>query len=558
MIIDARQIQKGTVLRGDVCVVGAGAAGITLAFELAKGGLNVILLEAGGRKWNPENQDLYKGTVLRPDLHAPLDRYRHRLLGGTTAVWGGRCIPFDNIDFEFREFIPHSTWPISRKDLEEFYRIAQQYCHCGNFTYLVKEAVPSAPVNMIPGFSDGDVVTSVLERFSLPTHFGKAYFKELCAAPNIQVVLNASCLNIKVSKDGRRVSSLQMSSLSKKDFEVKGNAAVLAAGGLEVTRLLLASNQRYKDGIGNHSGWLGRCYMSHISGNICDVKLSCDPDRVIFGYEVDPDGVYCRRRFWISEEAQRKNRTLNFVAMLDNPPMYNPEHRDGVLSMAFFAKNIQAIRRRIPPEFSKQLAMGTTSKRVYAQHLRNVLADIPHICYAMPQFAYKRFMKARMMPSLVMKSRTNTYSLHYHTEQAPNFESRVTLSDDRDTLGMPRLLVDFRILDLDIESIYLSHQLIDQQLRKYGCGKIVFNKQDVLGHIREQVGVGGHHIGTTRMSKEESKGVVNENCRVHGLRNLFVASSSVFPTSSQANPTLTIVAIAARIAAHLKENLQTL
>ncbi len=558
MLFDARHIQKNSVFTSDVCIVGAGAAGITLALELAKEGLQVILLEAGNQKWNPATQDLYKGTVVNPNIHAPLEQYRHRRLGGTTAVWGGRCIPFDNIDFEHREYMPHSSWPISRKDLEPFYRIAQKYCHCGNFTYLVKKAVPSAPAHMIPGFQDGDIVTSVLERFSLPTHFGESYFEKLKTAPNIQLILNANCLNINVTNDGHCVSGLQLASLEKNVFEAKGHAVVLSTGGLEVTRLLLASNKFHKAGIGNHSGWLGRCYMSHISGNICDIKLTCDPNQVIFGYEVDPDGVYCRRRFWISEEAQRKNKILNFVAMLDNPPMYDPDHHNGVLSLAFFAKNIQAIQRRIPPEYSKQLAMGHTSIQVYAQHLRNVLTDIPGILFTMPQFVYKRFLKKRIMPSLVIKGKSNTYSLHYHTEQSPNFESKVTLSNDRDTLGVPRLLVDFRVHDLDVESIVRSHQLIDEQLKKYECGKVIYNQQDVRGHIREQIGVGGHHIGTTRMAKEESKGVVNEHCRVHGVRNLFIASSSVFPTSSQANPTLTIVAIAARIAAHLKENLRQL
>ena len=545
-------------MKSDICVVGAGAAGITLALELAKHGLDVLLLESGGQKWEMDTQNLYRGTVLNPDMHAPLERYRHRRLGGTTAVWGGRCIPFDEIDFEFREYMPLSSWPISRKDLEPYYRIAQEYCHCGNFTYDVTQALPWAPPDMIPGFSDDDVVTSVLERFSLPTHFGKSYVHTLQSAPNIQLLLHANCLNINVQPDGRAVSSLTVSSLKHNRFEVKSKAVVLASGGLEVTRLLLASNQVHKTGIGNHSDWLGRCYMSHISGNICDVQLNCDPNRVMFGYEVSPEGVYCRRRFWISENAQKKNGILNFVAMLDNPPMYNPAHRDGVLSLAFFAKNIQAIRRKIPPEYSKELAMGRASTSVNAEHLRNIVTDIPHILWTMPQFVYKRFFNQRIMPSLVMKSRSNTYSLHYHTEQAPNTNSRVLLSDERDPLGIPRLIVDFQILDIDIESIYRSHQLINQQLQRQGCGKMTFTKPDVFDHIREQVGVGGHHIGTTRMAEEESRGVVNEHCRVHGVRNLYVASSSVFPTSSQANPTLTIVAIAARISAHLRGQINNL
>ena len=354
---------------------------------------------------------------------------------------------------------------------------------------------------------------------------------------------------------------MEVSSLRKNRFHVKAKAFVLAAGGLEVTRLLLVSNQTHKKGIGNHSGWLGRCYMSHISGSICEIKISGNPDRVVFGYEQDHQGVYCRRRFYISDKAQREHQVLNFAGMIDNPPMHEPSHRNAVLSLAFFAKNIRAIRRKIPPEYSKFLTMGDTARSVNWAHMRNVLRGIPEIAAFFPGFSYKRFVRRRKIPSLVLKNRANTYSIHYHAEQAPNPESKVFLSDERDMFGVPRLVVDYRISEIDLESIYRAHVLIDRQLRKQGCGYLTFDKetqQDVVDDMREQVGVGSHHIGTTRMSQEPSQGVVDPDCRVHGVPNLFIASSSAFPTSSQANPTLTIVAFAVRIASYLTQNLQTL
>jgi choline dehydrogenase-like flavoprotein len=296
--------------------------------------------------------------------------------------------------------------------------------------------------------------------------------------------------------------------------------------------------------------------MSHISGHIAEIKIVGDPRAVAYGYESDRDGVYCRRRFYISEQAQRKYRLLNTAVMLGHPPMHDPSHGDGVLSLVFFAKHIRAISTRIPPEYSKDLAMGKTPRHVYWAHVRNVLCDIPKIARVMPQFSYKRFIPKHKMPSLVLMSKANTYSMVYHAEQAPNPDSRVCLSNERDAFGTPRLVVDFRISDLDVESVQRAHAVIDQHLRKYACGYLVFSNSDVPASIRNQVGVGGHDIGTTRMSKEPSQGVVDPNCQVHGVRNLFIASSSVFPTSSHANPTLTIVAIAARVADHLRHNLQ--
>lgn len=558
MIANAESVPAGEVLSCDVCVIGAGAAGITAALELARSGMDVILVEAGGTKWNARCQNLYKGTVLNPDMHAPLDEYRHRRLGGTTAVWGGRCIPFDNIDFESRDYVPYSGWPITQKDLEPYYRRAHEYCNCGQYTYLVGEALPGAARDMIPGLPDGEVVTSVLERFSLPTNFGSAYFTDLKNAPNIRVFLNANCLSINVTQDGDRVSHLELASLRKNQFRLKARAFILCSGGLEVTRLLLASNQVHKNGIGNHSGWLGRCYMSHISGNIAEIKIVRDPWKVVYGYETDPNGVYCRRRFYISEQAQRKFGVLNIAVMLDNPPIHDPLHREGALSLLYLAKYIRAIRKMIPPEFSKYLSMGKAAHNLFWAHVANIFRDIPKIAIDLTEFSYKRLLRRRKIPSLVLKNKANTYSLHYHAEQAPNPDSRVCLSNEHDIFGIPRLLVDFKISDIDVESIYQAHKLIDHHLRKHGCGYLVYSAPDVLADIRKQVGVGGHHIGMTRMSRDASQGVVDPNCRVHGIRNLFIASSSIFPTSSQANPTLTIVAIAARVSDHLRHNLQML
>ena len=299
--------------------------------------------------------------------------------------------------------------------------------------------------------------------------------------------------------------------------------------------------------------------MSHISGNIVGIHINGDPDKVIFGYEKDAHGVYCRRRFYISQQAQREQHILNFAAWLDNPPLHDPAHQNGVLSLAYLAKNIRTIHRKIAPENSKFLAMGGIARN--SEHLKNVLNSIPQIAVFAPGFAVRRFVRRRKIPSLILKSCANNYSVHYHVEQAPNPESRVYLSNERDAFGMRRLVVDYRITDLDLRSVYRAHVLIDRQLRNQGCGYLTFNKQteeDVIADIREQVGVGGHHIGTTRMSLDPSQGVVDPECRVHGTSNLFIASSSVFPTSSQANPTLTIVAVAIRIASYLSLNLQTL
>lgn len=554
MILDGKEIPEGQKLTCDVVVVGSGAGGVTLALELGKAGRDVILLEAGGRRIEPRTQDLYKGQVTDSNVHAPIDGDRYRVLGGTTTVWGGQCLPYDPIDFEHRDYMPHSGWPISREDMDPYYKVAHKYAECGKYSYTTAEALPNGKREFIPGFKDGDVLSNTIDRYSMPTDFGSRYRSDLKNSPNIRLVLHANCLNINVNEDGNQVTGVDASSLSKNTFTVEADSVVVAAGGLETTRLLLASNQVHNKGLGNHSDWLGRAYMGHLSGDVCKVFINGDPRKLAFGYETDADGIYCRRRLWISEEAQRKHKVLNIVAWLDTLPLYDPSHKQGVLSLAFFAKNIRSIQRRIPPEYSKILSMGTSTKEANRAHLKNIIKDIPKILAYYPGFAYQRFIKKPMIPSLLSKSRTHLFGLHYHSEQTPNRDSRVTLSDERDELGMPRLHVDFQFTDADIDTVVKAHEIIDKELRDSDCGYLKFYRpDDIRGHILEQVATGSHQIGTTRMAKDPSDGVVDEHCRVHGIPNLMIASSSTFPTSSQANPTLTIIALAVRIAEHLQQ-----
>lgn len=557
MITDGRQIAEKESLACDVCIVGAGAAGIVLSLELAKTGMSVVLLEAGGFRGDAENQDPNRGTIVDPGNHSPLHESRCRQLGGTTAIWGGRCIPFDNIDFEKRDYVPNSGWPFGLTEMEPYYRIANRYCQCGENSYIVPQVLFDAPQRMVEGFRNDYVTDVQLERWSLPTNFGKEYFRDMESATNLRVLLNAVCLNIELNKEGNHVSSLRVSSPRRNLFSVKARAVVLAGGGLEVTRLLLASNNVRNSGIGNHADLLGRYYMGHISGSISQAKFNGDPNKTIYYFERDRDGVYCRRRFWISEKGQKEMKILNTVFWLDNPPIFDPAHKNGVLSLAYLALSTPGLRERLAPIPIVKSALGSASGGRYWEHFLNLIRDIPQIICFIPTFLYKRYVPKRRLPGFFLKNRSNIYNLHYHAEQSPNYESRVTLSEERDEYGIRRLHVDFRYHELDVESVCRAHRLLDEELRKYQCGHLTFNSDDIQNDVLSQARDGIHQIGTTRMSKESQAGVVNEHCRVHGVRNLFIASSSVFPTSSQANPTLTIVALSVRLAQHLRENVVT-
>jgi len=543
MLLDARSISDGETLTADVCIVGAGAAGITLAMELLATGLTIIVLEAGGKSKAGPSQGLYQGELNDPVRHLPLDQARYRQLGGTTSLWGGRCIPFDSLDFDRREWISHSGWPFTQKEIDGYYRRAHSYCECGEYDYRVSTALPGAPPSMLPGFDDGDVNTSGIERWSPPTQFGKVYRPILTRADNLRVLLHALAVELQASSDGKRIDSVDVATFSGRRFTVRARTTVLAGGGLETTRLLLASRRVHREGIGNHSDWLGRGYMSHIHGVIASVTLTAGQD-VMFGYEADPQGVFCRRRIAFSEEAQRRHRLLNLYMLLDRPLVGDPGHGNAVLSAAFLLKRLLGGRQQ------EQLGKGKYS--LYWRHIKNILAGSPQALSVLPKFGRKRLLQRRRIPSLLMRSRSNTYYLYFQSEQVPHRDNRVTLDDARDEFGTPRLRLHFEVTEQDRQSVQRAHELIDQELRRQNCGYLTYLGNDVSQLMRDVKAVLGHHIGTTRMSADPSQGVVDEQCRVHGVANLFVASSSVFPTSSHANPTLTIVAMALRLADHLK------
>lgn len=543
MLLDARSISDGETLSADLCIVGAGAAGITLAMELVPTGMNIILLEAGGKSKAGPSQGLYQGSLNDPVRHLPLDQARYRQLGGTTSLWGGRCIPFDSLDFDQRDWVSHSGWPFPQKALDDYYRRAHRYCECGDYDYHVTTALPGAPSSMVPGFEDGDVNTSCIERWSPPTQFGKVYRPVLAAADNLRVLLHAPAVELHSSLDGARIESVEVATFGGRRFHVRARTVLLAGGGLETTRLLLVSRRRHPQGIGNHSDWLGRGYMSHIHGVIASATLTAGQE-VMFGYEADPQGVFCRRRIAFSEEAQRRHRLLNLYMLLDRPLVGDPEHGDAVLSAAFLLKRLLGGRQQ------EQLGKGKYA--LYWRHIKNVLMGSPQALSVLPKFGRKRLLQRRRIPSLLLRSRSNSYYLYFQSEQVPDRNNRVMLDEARDAFGMPRLRLDFHVTEQDRESVLRAHELIDQELRRQNCGYLTYLGSDVSRLMHDVKAVLGHHIGTTRMSADPSQGVLDEQCRVHGMANLFVASSSIFPTSSHANPTLTIVAMAVRLADRIK------
>jgi choline dehydrogenase-like flavoprotein len=552
MIEDANALPSGSSINVDLCIVGAGAAGISLALQFIGSGRRVLLVESGGRAEESATQDLYRGQVANEALHNPPNQYRHRLFGGSTLTWGGRCVPFDRIDFEDRPWMPHSGWPIAYDEVARYYPAANALCEAGDFIYAAAAAVDGGMRPMIKGFVPRDFSCDAIERFSCPTHFGARYGHRLEASADVRVLLNANAVTLVQDATGTRIKAVTIRTLAGKQFEVVTVHIVLATGGLETARLLLASRScSHPNGIGNARDLVGRYYMCHIAGTIGEVTFTVPSRDIWHGYDRAWDGVYCRRRMALLPEAQRRLEVGNAVFRLHHPRLADPAHRSGILSLIYLAKPF------ISYEYARRLhGAGRLGAATYLKHILNVARDPFGTAGFLANWAWVRILAARKFPSLVVVPRTNVYSIDVHGEQAPNPQSRVTLSDDRDPLEMPRLHIDWRYSPCDIRTVAEGLKQLQSEFAAFGRASLHYTAGEVESCMLREGAYGGHHIGTARMSCDPDTGVVDPDCRVHGINNLYIASSAVFPTSGQANPTLTIVALTLRLADHLKKRLE--
>jgi choline dehydrogenase-like flavoprotein len=551
MISHADTVAMNACLWADVCIVGGGAAGISLALSLSGQGLKIVLLESGEMREHAPTQALYAGEVADEKLHSPLDKYRQRRLGGSTAIWGGRCVPFDPIDFEKRAHVPHSGWPITYDDLLPFYPQANALSEAGRFAYDANEALGADTPPMFRGFDSDVVSTHSLERFSCPTHFGTRYERRLRVAPDIHVLLGANCTNINLAGSARAVDELEVTTLAGRRFRVAVRAAVLATGGLETARLLLASRNTDPAGLGNEHDVVGRYYMCHIAGNVGTLLVRGSTKDVRHGYEVTPEGIYARRRLGIDPQAQREHGLTNVVARLHFPRITDPRHRNGVLSGLYLA------RRLISYEYAKRLNDGAPpSASLYARHLLNVVSDPIDTSAFLAHWLTRRTLAQRKFPSVILRNRSNRFSLEIHAEQIPNAASHVALTDRLDALGMPQLRVDWRYSSADIEAVRRMLDLMAVEFERSGVAQLDYDRDTLEEDLMRFGAYGGHHVGTARMGTDPRTSVVDADCRVHSVRNLYVAGSAVFPTSSQANPTLTLAALSLRLGQHLARQLR--
>lgn len=530
----------------NICVIGAGPIGIVVALELALHGQEVTLIESGLFSADPSIQQLSDAVLADPKRNTDMMLAVQRRFGGTSNLWGAGCVPLDPVDFETRRLC-EARWPISYSEFEQYLPDASHYAKCGqHFSSPIHDAA----------IEDQRFVVDRLMRYADPPSFLIGYRKAVARSSKIRTYLGSTATAMHFSPDGR-VAALRVYNRDGRSGFVGARIFVLACGGVETARLLLAVQAEFPRRFGGVDGPLGRYYMGHLSGAIADIRFATKSMDRSFAFFRGDASAYARRRITASANHQRRAVLPNVAFWPTLPPMRDPEHKDPVLSLAYSALSNPLVGRRLVSESLRMINTGEGGHML--AHLRNVVLGAPRLAGFLPQFLYKRFLARRRIPGLHIHNAARRYPLHYHAEHLPNARSRVRLSQERDALGLRKAVLDLRFSDQDVEGVVRSHAHLARWLAATGLGELIWQHppEERAQRVMELAGDGVHQIGTARMGQNERTGVVNGDCRVFGCNNLFLAGSAVFPTSGQANPTFSAIAFGIRLARHLSaENVQ--
>ena len=526
-ISDLRTLPAGSVITRGICIVGGGPAGLTIATEFANTHHDVLVIESGSRAREDQfSTSLNEIESLGVPRVNPQRKVRNRVLGGTSHTWSGRCTPMDAIDFEQRPWVPCSGWPLRQQELGPYLERAAR--HLGLIPMNYDQAALLKELALVDRFngSDGSDLQTVFWQFSRRSAINDDYVRfgprfARLSAKNISVLTNATVTQITTNQDGNHVSELEIRAPDGRISHIRAQFIVLAAGGIENARLLLASNRQDPHGVGNQRGWVGRCLMDHPRAVLGTFEPGAIPKvQTEFGMYRHPSGAKVMRGVTLTPEVQRRERLLNCVAWTTQHVADDDAWR--------------ALRSIGRANGSDRKALA----RVVLSHSDQIVKGL-----------WNKFVRGRPLPR-----RLEQLNLDALIEQVPDRDSRVLLSNTRrDALGTPIAAIDWHIGETErMTAIRLGHTVNDALA---SAGLPAATLAPWVRDKRPEDAVffdPAHPSGTTRMAENEFEGVVDRDGKVFGIDNLFVAGSSVFSTSGHANPTLMLVALSLRLADKLR------
>ncbi len=517
MIVDFDSLEPNRPFECDICIVGSGACGTSIGLEFLQSPHKVIILESGGVKEDSSTADLHRsfwsGLPL-PGAH----KGRARVHGGTTTLWGGQALELFPIDFEKRSWVAQSGWPLSSSELQNYYRRAAAVLRVDGAPYdESRSAILRAPPL---DFSD-DTIERVYSQWSPQPNFAEAYRSKFSRSTNVDVLLRANVVDILANSGVNAVAEIKIKSLSGRSSSVRARYFVLCAGGIETARLLLSARSAESNGLGNRHDLVGRSFQDHVAITCGPIHANSRERLQDLFEQYYRGGVKFLPKLRATDELQKERKILNVI---------------GNICFAWPSESKVAEAKRV----AGALLRGQRS----ANFGTSALQAIGGLIHLGP-IAWRRFVRRRSYTPA-----SGRIYLEAHCEQEPDAECRVTLSEEKDALGMPRTNIHWQPSEMTWRSITTFAEAAAKELARLGIGRIELTLPDQTdseawnGVVSDMF----HHMGTTRMSEDPRQGVVDRTCRVHGLENLYVGSSAVFPTGGCSSPTLTAIALSIRIA----------
>lgn len=525
MISDLRTDGAPAEIKGDVCIIGTGPAGMTLALELARKGRDVVLIEGGGETYEEDTQELYRGEVVGAH-NIDVANSRLRQFGGTSGHWTGLCAPLDALDFEPRAASPYFGWPIRRADVDPFYARAQSYLDLGPFKYdwsQWRDVVPHPALPLDPA----KVFTDVYQQ-SPPTRFAEKFHDAVRDEPRIRCWLHANVTDVTLAGGSDAAASVSVSTLDGRVAKISAKTFVLACGGLENARILLNCRKQRPAGLGNEHDLVGRFYTDHMTIETSTLLLNGSVDASLYAPNRRYGGAELVIGLKLDPELVRRESLNNNSAFLV-PQYENDLYSDDFRNYGWIAFSTMV----------KTFSRGHAPDR-FGERYCDIVDDLGQVATGV-----YRHVARRVLPP----DESRAFKLRQDAEQTPNPDSRVTLIAEKDRFGLNRIALDWRIAKDDLLKLRRTHEIIGAAVGAAGLGRMQLGiPEDPDPGIAFS---GYHHMGTTRMHADPKQGVVDSDCRVHSVGNLYMAGSSVFTSGGCANPTLTVTALAIRLAEHL-------
>ena len=509
----------------DVCIVGAGFAGTVIASELSGRGLRILLVESGG--------------LVRQDFADELDAVesvgwprvddqwlvRNRIVGGSSHTWSGRCVPFDDIDYELRPWVPHSGWPLTPAEMLPYLDRAAPYLGIDrssgyNGEQFWRIASRKRPVPLF----DEAILRSYYWTFSRDPiqrgdHIRLVRHLPRWAGNDVMLLTNATVCRIIPDEDGIFAKHLEVATPDGARHRIGARIIILAAGGIENPRLLLCSSDYGSGSMGNAHDQVGRYLMDHLRGPVASFPLvGTHALRRQFGHYRIKRGQVFVHGLQLAENVQYGEALLNTTAWLEG--------------------------RIASDDPYNALKRWATFKPDLPADMLSALNNFGLLARGVHDYFIARNGLPRKIEKLLLMGMC---------EQLPDAESRITLSDQRDQFGLPRARIDWRVHEQERQSLRRIALATVEEFSRLGLPAPVpedwvTNDLPLPYDFRDVA----HPTGTTRMGNNELTSVVDKDCCVHGMHNLYIAGSSVFPTSSHANPTQMIVALSIRLADTIK------